>query len=469
MFRNAAVQKCLLIACVFMLVLLAACGGGGSGSGNGNANTDTPSNTTSETSNGDQPADNAGSSGEKIKLKVAAWVDPNSPFKQIGDAFTKTHPNIEVEIVNIGHAGMMDALTQAIAADDPIDLFWHNTFMTAVSQGFAEDLTPYIEKDQEFQKYEFSSGRLEQFQWKGKQYALSRGNDSFLIFYNKDLLHKYGLNPPSNDWTFDDMVEMAKKATNPAEKNWGFDASSFFLQFFATAVPVANGHTPNTVMMNEDYTEFLGNDPAVLDDLQSVLDWISKDGTMLNGKKKVEQGLAEDYDLWSNGNALFTIHVSPLIGGWKEALKFNWDIAPFPKGTAKQVGMVFDNPMFMSKAGKHKDAAWEFLKFWTATAEGQKILIDIGGTFPNTPNEEIVNHFKNAPVYQGLNVDALAHASRIGQIHGIIPMVGGNLVEEFVNGWVDKGFNEEVTAHDYFPAGTDDLNAKLKELRDQLQ
>lgn len=473
MVKHVILRKLAMLTMILTLVFVSvACGSGG------DSTKEDPKSAEKQTTDTPQAADDPKPEGsadnkpqEKVKLKIAAWVDPNSAFKKIGDAFTAKNPNIEVEIVNIGDGQkMIDGLTQAVAANEPIDLFWHNTFMTPIIQGFAENLTPFIEKDPDFKNYEFSPGRLEQFQWKGQQYALSRGNDSFLIFYNKDLLNKYGLTAPGNEWTYDEMVDMAKKATKPAEKTWGFDSSAFFLQFFATALPVANGHAQHTVMMNEDYTKFLGDDPAVLDDLQSVADWITKDGTMLNGKGKVDQGLKEDYELWTNGQALFTIHVSPLIPGWKDSLKFKWDVAPFPKGTAKQVGMVFDNPMFMSKAGTHKQEAWEFMKFWAASVEGQKILIDIGGTFPNTPNAEIVDYFKNAEVYKGLNVDALAHASKIGEIHGIIPMIGGNLVDEFVGGWTfGKGMNEGVSAHDYFPSGTESLNAKLKELQDQYK
>ncbi|UVI27522.1 ABC transporter substrate-binding protein [Paenibacillus spongiae] len=467
MAKSFVLRKFLMVAMILTFVFVtAACGG----NTNKPANEEPKTNTGENTPKDDPKPDDTPKtdSGEKVKLKVAAWVDPNSGFKKIGDAFTAANPNIEVEIVNIADAAMIDTLTQAVAANDPIDLFWSNTFMAPVLQGFAEDLTPYIDSDPDFKNYEFSPGRLEQFQYKGSQYALSRGNDSFLIYYNKDLMNKYGLTPPSNEWTVQDMIDMAKKATNPAEKNWGFAPTPFWLNFFATVLPVANGHAAHTVMMNEDYTKFLGDDPAILDDLQSVADWITKDGTMLNGKGMQENGV--EGDLWANGQALFMVHVSPLIPGWKDALKFKWDVAPYPAGTAKQVGMVFDNPMFLSKAGKHKEAAWKFMKFWTASVEGQKILIDIGGTFPNTPNQELVDYFKNNEVYKGLNADALAHASKIGEIHGIIPMIGGSEVDGFVGGWsMSKGFEEGVTAHDYFPSGTESLNKKLQELQDKYK
>lgn len=470
MVKPFVMRKFLMVAMILAFVFVtAACGGGNN---NPAAEDPKPNNTGENTPKDDpKPEDTPKADpGEKVKIRIATWVAADSAFKKIGDAFTALNPNIEVEIVFVnGSAEVIPTLTQAVAANDPIDLFWHDEFTTPIVQGFADDLTPFIDSDPDFKNYEFSPGRLEQFQFKGSQYALSRGNDAFLVYYNKDILNKYGLTAPSNDWTFEQMVDMAKKATNPAEKTWGFEGAGLINEFLGMVMPVANGHAAHSLMMNEDYTKFLGDDPAVLDDLQSVADFVQKDGTMLNDQGKEANGVA-GVDLWSSGQALFTVHVSPLIPGWKESLKFNWDVAPYPAGTAKQVNMIFDNPMFLSKAGKNKEAAWKFMKFWAASVEGQKVLIDIGGTFPNSPNPEIVEHFKNAEIYKGLNTDALNYAASHGEIHATRVMIGANELNGFIATWAHgKAVSEGVSAHDYFPSGTEALNKKLQELQDKYK
>ncbi|MFD2329166.1 ABC transporter substrate-binding protein [Cohnella sp. GCM10020058] len=397
-----------------------------------------------------------------VTLRFAAWVPAeNEAFTKIARAFEKKYPWVKVEW-NFVNDNMMQAVTESIAGDNPIDVFWGATFYDYVAQGIAEDLSPYIAKDKDFQAYEFNPGILEPFQVDGKQYALSRGNDTFLVYYNKDLLNKYGLEAPANDWTWEDLKEMAKAATNPAEKDYGIANSALWFQYGATTLPNANGHAPKNRMMNEDFTKNLadGSNQDVLDDLQWMLDWVTKDGIMLNTKRAAEAGV--EGDTWMNGQSLFMLHVSPLIPAYKDQLKFDWDIAPMPKGTAKQVGMSFINPMMITKASKHKEMAWEFMKFWTATVEGQKLVMDAGGTLLNTPSQELTDYFNQLPVYANINKEALIMASKVGEIDPAITMKGGEKVSEAINAWAgDKGYTEEVSAFDYFPAAMQKVNEEL--------
>ncbi|WP_139993454.1 ABC transporter substrate-binding protein [Paenibacillus paridis] len=397
-----------------------------------------------------------------ITLRFAAWVPAeNEGFTKIAREFEKKYPWVKVEW-NFVEDNMMKAVTESIAGNNPIDVYWGATFYDYVTQNIAEDLTPYIDQDEEFKSYEFNPGILEPFQVDGKQYALSRGNDTFLVYYNKDLLKKNGLEAPANDWTWEDLKNMAKTATNPTEKEYGIANTVLWFQYGASTLPNANGHAPHNRMMNEDFTKNLadGSSQDVLDDLQWMLDWVSKDGIMLNTKRAAEAGV--EGDTWMNGQSLFMLHVSPLIASYNDQLKFDWDVAPMPKGTAKQVGMSFVNPMMMTKASKHKEMAWEFMKFWAATVEGQKLVIDAGGTLLNTPNQELTDYFNQLPVYGKINKEALILASKIGEIDPAITMKGGEKVSEVINAWAgDKGYTEEISAYDYFPAAMQKVNEEL--------
>ncbi|WP_409346105.1 ABC transporter substrate-binding protein [Paenibacillus sp. MBLB4367] len=456
---NKKSKSVIMLLIVMMLaVVAAACGGSGG--------------TKTEPEGSAEPTKKT--EKQPVTIKIATWVGKdNEPFQAIPKAFTKKFPWINVEwiFVDKGPGAVHDAVTQSIAAGDPIDVFWHNSFVDTVIKDFAEDLTPYIGKDPDFKSYKFLPGYLETFQWKGKQYALSRGNDVFLVYYNKDLLKKYGLEPPKNDWTWEDLKLMAKKATNPAENHYGISNHALWFQFGSTVLPYVNGHAENFNMLNGDMTKSVADQPDVLADLQWMLDWVTKDGIMLNPKRAKEKGLPEaQATMWMNGQSLFTLHVSPNIPGFKNSLKFGWDVAPMPRGTAKQAGMSFINPMFVSKASKHKEEAWEFMKFWAATTEGQKLLIDAGGTFPNTDNPEIVNYFKAHKQFEGLNNDALVYASKIAKIDPTIIMLGGSVSGKMITDWTNgKGYGEEASPYDYFPPAAEKLNKDLDSLKNQYK
>jgi ABC-type glycerol-3-phosphate transport system substrate-binding protein len=411
---------------------------------------------------------------DPVTLKVATWVPKeNDGFQAIPKAFSKKFPNVSVEwiFVSNGPGGVYNVLTESIAAGDPIDVFWHNNFPDTVTKDFAEDLTPWTTKDAEFKKYGFLPGHLETFQWKGKQYALSRGNDVFVVFYNKELLNKYGLDAPKDNWTWEELKAMAKKATNPAEKHYGISNHSSWFQFGATVLPYVNGHADRINMLSADMTRSVADQPKVLDDLAWMQDWIKKDGIMLNPKRSKEVGVAEAQGAtWTNGQSLFHLHVSPSIAGFKTSLKFAWDVAPMPAGTKTQASLSFNNPMFVSKASKHKEEAWEFVKFWAATAEGQKLLIDAGGTFPNTDDPEIVNYFKTNKLYEGLNTAALVYSSAKAVIDPTIVGLGGTINSGVFVPWATvNGFANEESPFDYFPPRVEKLNKDLQELAGKIK
>ncbi|BBH20326.1 sugar ABC transporter substrate-binding protein [Paenibacillus baekrokdamisoli] len=399
-----------------------------------------------------------------VEITISTWVPADSPeWHKISDAFTKKYPWITVKwLFNNGGADTLKAVTQSIASGSPIDVFWNNTFNDVVTQGFAENLDPYIAKDTDFTSYEFNKGILEPFQFKGSQYALSRGNDTFIFFYNKDILAKYGIDTPKNDWTWEDLKAAAQKATHPEDKVWGMANNTIFVSFAAADLAAANGHSEHIMDLNGDLSTnitYVGADKDVMDDNQWLNDWVTKDGIMLNDKRQKDAGI--DGDMFASGHAAFYYHVSPTIPGFKAQWKFNWDIAPTPAGTAKQVGTSFNNPMFLSKAGKHKEEAFLFMKFWAASVEGQKILMSIGGTLPNSSNAEITDAFKALDTYKGINVDALIYAAKIGETDPTIYIPGGADVGSAIGGWVASGYQEEKSAYDYFPTIADKTNKAI--------
>lgn len=404
-----------------------------------------------------------------VTLKFAVGIPKdNKAWTAIADAFTKKYPWITIDWEFMDGITSRQALTESIAAGDPVDVLWGE--MDLAYDGYIEDLTPYIEKDTEFQDYHFRPGLMESFNVEGKQYAVPRGSDTFVMFYNKDLLNKYGMEPPSNDWTWDDFRKMAKKATNFEEKTIGVENTGLFFSFASAALSEANGNSPHLRAMNEDLSKSLLDQPGVLDDYQWIQDLLVKDEVMLNDKRKKAHNMP-DGPYWDNGQAAFYLHVSPLVGVFRGMnLKFNWDIAPMPRGTDKQVGVSFNTMMMMSKASKKKDAAWKFMKFWSTDTEAQKILIDAGGTFPTTDNPELVDYFANSKVYDGLNKDALKRAAEIGEIDARMQMPGGAKLMEVIDGWaMGKGMNEEVSAYDYFPPLVEKLNKDLGDAIDKAK
>lgn len=447
-----------IVAACCLILLVAACS-------NGKNETPPKVDSNGGGENAEQPINEQEPKEAKdpVKLRFAWWISPDDQnWPKIIEAFKKKHANIDIEIVTWSSSAPGDiqkAITESIAAGEPIDVFWHSNFDHAVSENIAEDLTPFIAADPEFGQYAFNPGVLEVLQRDGRQYALPRSVDPFLIYYNKDLLTQYGLEPPQNDWTWADFRDMAIAATKPEASNFGMANYDWPMDYFYQALPAANGSADHLRAMNADYTKNLadGSVPKVLQDYQWFADLILRDGVMPSPATAESNGFT---NLWNNGQALFQVTVPALIQSYKNDLKFNWDIAPMPRGTQRQVGFGFINSLVMSKASKHKQEAYEFMKFWAASTEGQSILLDIGGTVPTSSQADIVDHFVNVETFKGLNMEAFLQAIQTTEMDPQNFAIGGQEMLEATHGWAPYN---GVSAYDYFPSQAQQLNAKLQE------
>ncbi|RED89040.1 ABC transporter substrate-binding protein [Cohnella phaseoli] len=401
-------------------------------------------------------------SHEPITLRVG-WVIPpeNQDWPKMFEAFTKKFPWITVEGVYAENGE--DELIKSIAAGQPLDVIWNTSLDRAIEEELIEDLTPYAEKDAEFQSYPYREGYLDNFKRDGKLYALSRGNDGFFILYNKDLLKQYGLEKPKLDWTWEDFRTMAKAATNPGAGHFGVANSVWWYNFVSMAMPMANGHAPNMAAMNEDFSKNLadGSVPEVLDDLNFFHDLMVNDGSLLNTKRAAEVKI--EMNSFHIGQSLFFTAIGPVLPGFKAQFPFEWDIATMPKGTAKQVNFGWLSPMSISKASKHKEAAWELIKFWDATKEGQKTLFEFGGSFPNSDDPELVEAFANAKVYEGFDKEVLKYTPGITRFDPARFIPASQELSQTFTDFGAKAYEEEISAHDFFPSRMQKVNEILQQ------
>lgn len=443
---------------MLIMVFAAACSKGNNGDTSPSASSP-PASTPDASTSGSPEASSSDTDGLDLELKdngpvtlrLMWWApDPEKWKEELTGAFTAKYPWIKIEMVQHD----INNIPPAIAAGEPIDLFWNSDFWKPYASGFIEDLTPYIEADSEFQSYNFNPGLLETFQFNGRQWGLSRGNDINVIYYNKDLLARYGMEPPKNDWTYEDMREMAKKATDINAKTYGFQNNDWAIKIAPGVKTLADGVTPKMNALNDDMTKLMldpATDTAVYDNFDWWLELITKDGSMLGAQASKDAGF-EGVDLWNSGQALFSWFGSFALPGFSDpenGLKFDWDIAPIPAGTSSQPTLAWNNGIFMGKASKHKAEAWALMKFMTANKEVQKKLMDLGGSFPNSPDQDLQDHFKNEPFFTKINKDALLYAANHSVYDPTFGMVGGNVVSWTIQNAGIQMFHFNKSAYDY--------------------
>lgn len=160
---------------------------------------------------------------EQVKLRWALWDIGATPYYQpLIDAYTAEHPNVEIEMVDLGSTDYQTVLaTQLSGGADDLDVITVKDmpgYSNLVNLGMLEPMNDLNTTDPSLY-----GGILEQIEVDGSYYAVPFRSDFWVLFYNKDLFDKAGVEYPDNDLTFEEYDAIARKMTSGegSEKVYG--------------------------------------------------------------------------------------------------------------------------------------------------------------------------------------------------------------------------------------------------------
>ena len=317
-----------------------------------------------------------GSSGAQ-EVKVAFWGSPEEVdiITHSIEDWQKAHPEIKIIFEHTPYTGYDSKILTRIAGGAAPDIIATevNYFVTFASKEVLENLSPYVEKDPEFGQEEFFPEILGRFTRDGKLYAVPRDVAPFAcVFYNKQLFDQAGIPYPTDDWTWDDLLRIArqltKKDTSGRTVQYGFYGWAW--QNFAY------GNGGGLVDDPKKPTRTLISDPKTVAGLQFYSDLANLYQVMPTPTALANLGMGVDTMFASGRLAMF------LSGVWETPLlrnyKFGWDVAMFPKNREGLRAFGTGGSGYaILRSSKHKDAAWEVIKALTGEA-GQAQLAERG-------------------------------------------------------------------------------------------
>ncbi|NUW39817.1 ABC transporter substrate-binding protein [Nonomuraea rhodomycinica] len=138
--------------------------------------------------------------------------------------YNQTHTDVKVQITSGGVTadGMLPKITAALTSDAHPDIaYLYGSWAPNIARNpKTADLTPYI-KDPAVKWDDFWAGERATVTVGGKVIGFPAVVDNMVVLYNKKLLAKAGLEPPSKDWTWDDFRAMSKRATDAQKGVFG--------------------------------------------------------------------------------------------------------------------------------------------------------------------------------------------------------------------------------------------------------
>lgn len=377
----------------------------------------------------------APTTGEPITLTyVRGAGDVGEVEQKYLDLFAQMNPGYKIKIEPAKGGGLGDVLEKAAAlqaAGTPADIAWVQDVIPFGKDDLLLDLTPYMQSDPILSQAKIPASSLKGLQYKGKQLGLPRAENPMVIFVNKDLLAKNGIDMPKNDWTWSDYREIAKKVTSPSESEYGLGYGPFNINTIASALGVSNGSAANLNFMDADSKQSTLTTPEARRDIEWLADLSRVDGSRATWEKTQKEGIE-----WNAGKIAFEVH-----GVWegknvRKNAQFNWDVLPLPKGTVKQIGINVATGIGALKASKNPEGAIKFLAFMH-TMEAQKVMME-NGDFPLTEDEELKQAVLETPIWKGTNISAVTNVEMMAGA----PIVGSDQYIDWWNGENLDAFRE---------------------------
>lgn len=355
MFRKFKLLS--LIMCIFMVLsILSACSSG----------------TSTSSKNG---SSNNSNSQKNNPVQVQIWYPwagtDGDLIKKWAEDFSKTQPNIKVTAQMVPGSGIGSSqgkFQTAVAGGNPPDavLYWgYNYVPSLASQNLIEpldDLLASIKEDGS----KFNETCWNSVHYKGKVYALPEMTSNILLYWNKDMFKKAGLDPDKPPTTLDELDSMAQKLT--------LKQNGKYVQF--GFIPWIGQGSPLFWAGVFDVNNYIQNDKPNLEGntgLEKVLNWEISYSKKYDPKQindffaALSQNSANQNDPFILGKVAMKVDGTWAINSIKQyAPNLNYGVAPVPTapGGKDKPSSLVENVWMIPKGAKHPKEVLQFIE-WT--------------------------------------------------------------------------------------------------------
>jgi len=203
------------------------------------------------------------------------WIGA-SPRGQVTEGALKEYrtrfPNVTVQTEPLD-GDTADKLTALIVSDTigDVSLWTHHLVVYFARRNFFADLGPYLKANAFSMDDVYFIPEICYFE--KKLLAVPFQLNLFDWTYNKTLFRQKGIAAPPESWTFDQMVETARRLTDAEQNVWGLDWSITTGNPNLWVTPIrANGGA----LLNPAFTKTTLNEPAAVETAQLIVDVINK-------------------------------------------------------------------------------------------------------------------------------------------------------------------------------------------------
>src|SRR6267378_4655052 len=293
-------------------------------------------------------------------IRISGWSSSPTEDALLQDwinAFMAANPTAKVKLEPIAQ-DYETVLKTNLAAGTEADVFYVNLDWadSVMKTGKLLALDDYMSKTGT-SKGDFVSTLLNAFSYNGKVYGILKDFNTLGLVYNKDLFKAAGIAEPTNDWSWTDLSNAAKKLTTGGVVGLSLPADAArFMPFLWQA-----GGDLNAINNTAGQTAF---------DFYTGFE--AKDSL---SKLPSELGMGWAGEAFEKGRAAMVFE-----GGWLPAdlnnnfKTVNYGVVQMPKGSAAKSNLIFTVSYSISAKTKNPNAAWALANYLTGSDNQAKIL-----------------------------------------------------------------------------------------------
>ncbi len=320
---------------------------------------------------------------EPSTLKVM-FYDERSFYQQYGMLFAATHPNVEVEVVeteSMFRGGGVEDYNQAMLdfIDDEqpdIVMLQPEQYADLAKDGRLYDLSK-LTSDESFDIEGLLPGMVEYLTElsDGKLYGLSPSFYSQVVYYNKDLFDEYGVPMPTDQMSWDELLELAMRFPTDGgdERIYGLKAS---YQGNVSELATMIGGTQGLSIIDPGQMQVLINTDAWKSAFQTALDVVQSGTLYIQDPNNFGGGSYEEYLMQNpflSGKLAMNIDGHYFINELESAQDYledegiqNWDMVTMPidpNNPDVSVNMNVNNIFAINANSANIEAGEQFIRY----------------------------------------------------------------------------------------------------------
>lgn len=393
---------------------------------------------------------------EGVTIKWAVWDQETTSYWQaLVDAYKEVEPNVTIEMVDLGSTDYMTVLATELSGEgtdfDVVTIKDVPGYATLVQKNAIAALDDYIAKDKvDLDQY---AGVTDQVTVDGKLYQLPFRNDFWVVFYNKDIFDAKGVAYPTNDMTFAEYDELARKVT---DTTFGSQVYGAHYHTWRSAVQLFGVLDGKNNILSGSYEFFKPYYELVLN---QEADGVARKYTDLKaeGLHYSAAFAGGDVAMMNMGSWYISTLINSLNNGdYDKTLCGNWGMVKYPHAEGVEAGSTLGTitGLAVTTATDIPEEAWNFVK-WVSGEEGAKVMAETGN-FPAIMTDEAMaaitgltgfpsdENSKEALKVSNLYLE-VPYAPNVSEINSVLDSYHGSIMTGELT--IDEGIakmNEEV-------------------------